>query len=289
MMMPTRRMLARGAIVFATAFAVPAAGWAQEAPASAKGFHSQIGLVAAGPDAAAPARLAGLVIRLDPGYKTYWRHPGESGLPPAFDWAGSTNVVAVEVLWPAPSRLEDAAGVSYGYQDGVVLPLRVTPHQAGEPVRLALKIDYGVCKDICIPGQARLALTLPAAGGGERPEVRAALARVPERQPLAAPGPLAVLALEPASIEGKPMVTVTVRTPEGPQPNLFVEAPDGWFFGPAVATRSPTADGKTASFLVEVAERPKDASGPLPLRLTLVAGGRAVETEVSLDSWRLPR
>ena len=65
------------------------------------------------------ARLAAVEIALDRGFKTYWRHPGEAGLPPAFDWSGSANLAAVEVLWPAPRRFQDAGGVSYGYEGGV--------------------------------------------------------------------------------------------------------------------------------------------------------------------------
>jgi DsbC/DsbD-like thiol-disulfide interchange protein len=209
-----------------------------------------------------------------------------------FDWAGSSNVAKVEVLWPAPSRLEDAGGVSYGYRESVVLPLRVTPRQAGEAVRLGLKLDYGVCKDICIPARAELAMSLPRSAA-ERAEVSEAVARVPSPQALGAAGDLSVVALAPVTVEGKPMISVAVRAPQGQAPELFVEAPDPWFLVPSGAVtpagRDGTPPGATGSFLIEIAERPKEASGPLDLRLTLVAGKRAVETAASLDSDRLAR
>lgn len=274
----------------ATALIWPATALA-EASAWVNGLHSRVQLVAAA-GGAQPARLAGLVIRLDPGFKTYWRHPGESGLPPAFDWSGSTNVAGVEVLWPAPARLADPDGVSYGYRDGVVLPLRVTPRDAGAPVRLALKLDYGVCRDICIPARAELAVKLPLGAPG-RSDVDAALARVPAQQPLGAPGKLSIVAIEPITADAKPMLRVDVRAPAGEKPDLFVEAPDPWFLAaagdmaPAAGTAIPS--GATGSFLVEIAERPKDSAGPLDLRLTLVSADRAIETAATLDSGRLPR
>ncbi len=136
------------------------ASHAQEASPWTEGHRSRVRLVAGGADGA--GQLAGVDISLDPGFKTYWRNPGEAGLPPAFDWAKSTNVGAIEVLWPAPSRSEDGGGVSYGYQGQVLFPVRIRAQDPGKPVGLALKIDYGVCKDICIPAQAELSLKLPA-------------------------------------------------------------------------------------------------------------------------------
>src|SRR5688572_3192220 len=94
---------------------------------------------------------AGLEITLAGGWKTYWRLPGESGVPPQFDWSRSTNLAAVTVGWPAPRRFHDAAGETIGYRDRVVLPLRVAPVDPQKPVGLALSLFYAVCKDICVP------------------------------------------------------------------------------------------------------------------------------------------
>src|SRR5687768_5032641 len=102
---------------------------------------------------------AGLAIDLDDGWKTYWRMPGESGVPPQFDWSGSKNLKAVTIGWPAPRRYSDAAGETIGYKDEVVFPLRIEPQHRGLPVELELRLFYAVCKDVCIPAEARLALT----------------------------------------------------------------------------------------------------------------------------------
>jgi DsbC/DsbD-like thiol-disulfide interchange protein len=258
---------------------------AGEASPWAEGHRSRVRLVAGGSEAGGVARLAGIEMALDAGFKTYWRTPGESGLPPAFDWSGSENLAKADVLWPAPSRFEDAGGVSYGYKDQVVLPVRAIAKDSSKPVRLRLRLDYGVCKDICIPAQATLALELPGGEAAHGAAIEKALARVPKPQPLGAPGDLSVLGLEPTRVAGKPALAVAVRAP--PDADLFVEGPDTWYLG-AKAMQAGTEPG-SGEFVVEVFDRPKDATGRLGLRLTLVAGGRAVEATASLDLSRLPR
>jgi DsbC/DsbD-like thiol-disulfide interchange protein len=259
---------------------------AQEASAWSEGHRSRVRLLAGGSDGA--SRLAGVQLALQPGFKTYWRTPGESGLPPTFDWSKSTNVTAVDVLWPAPTRSEDAGGVSYGYSDGVIFPLRVRPRDPGQPVTLALKIDYGVCKDICIPAQAELSLVLAKdAAPSTQGVIKEALARVPRPQPPGAGG-LSVLGAEPTTDGDKRGLTVTVRAPAPPR--LFVEAPDNWFLLPAAAPRH-VGTGAQAKYVfdVPVLERPRDATGAVELRFTVVAGTEAVETTISIDAARLPR
>ncbi|WP_114944920.1 protein-disulfide reductase DsbD domain-containing protein [Microvirga calopogonii] len=245
---------------------------------SAQGFHSRARLVSGGRQG--DAWLAGIEITLDPGFKTYWRNPGDSGLPPRFDWSGSENVADVEIRYPAPYRHEDAAGVSYVYGKRVVLPVIVKAKDRAKPVKLAMAAEYGVCKDICIPARADMSVDLTA-DGPDRSAIEAALTKVPRPQGLGAQSELSVLAVEPVTYD-KPTLSVTVRAPDGAKPSLFAEGPENWFF-----STSPPDD--TNRFTVTVEEKPKDASGPVPLRLTLVAGGRAIETEVSLDGNGQPR
>jgi DsbC/DsbD-like thiol-disulfide interchange protein len=216
------------------------------------------------------ARWAGLEIEMDPGYKTYWRHPGDSGIPAEFDWTGSRNVASVEIAWPAPGRFEDPFGAYYGYLDHVVLPLKVTPEDPTEPAVLSLSLFYGVCKEICIPATAEASLTLPPEPIASEVAIARALEAVPTPTPLGeTDGPLAVLAVEPA---GEDALGVRVRAPEGAI--LLAEGPDDrWFLAPGAA---PDAAGV---FTVEIAHAPKDAAGPVPVRLTLVAGEDAIEVE----------
>ena len=96
---------------------------------------------------------AGLEIRLAPGWKTYWRYPGDSGVPPVIDFSKSENVKSVIVSWPAPHRFTDDGGTSIGYKDGVLMPLQVVPQNPARPVTLRAAVDYAICERICIPGQ----------------------------------------------------------------------------------------------------------------------------------------
>jgi DsbC/DsbD-like thiol-disulfide interchange protein len=268
---------------------LPAASRAGENTAWIQGHHSRARLVFGGAMTAGSV-LAGIEIALDAGFKTYWRNPGESGLPPVFDWSRSENVAKAEVLWPAPTRLEDAGGVSYGYAGGVVLPVRVTLRDPGKPVRLALRLDYGVCKDICIPAHAELARVLSGRQAvDEHALIEEALARVPIAKPLGAEGSPSILKLAPAQ-GGADRLVVTARTPKGTAPRLFVEGPGDWFFADA-APENPVAEGEAerGEYVVKILERPRQAPDAIELRLTLVAGERAVETSARLDTATLAR
>src|SRR5438045_6108103 len=115
--------------------------------------HSAVRLLAGSRSGA--VLLGGIAFQIQPGWKTYWRMPGDSGVPPRFDFSKSDNVEAVTVLWPAPMKFEDGAGGhSLGYKDQLVLPLRIVAKRADTPVTLRADIDYAVCEKICIPVQA---------------------------------------------------------------------------------------------------------------------------------------
>ncbi|HEX2553999.1 MAG TPA: protein-disulfide reductase DsbD domain-containing protein [Microvirga sp.] len=265
-----------------TVFLAALIGPAAEASPQAQGLHSRVRLISGGQKDGRV--LAGVEIALDSGFKTYWRNPGESGLPPRFDWAGSQNAGAIDLLWPAPQRTEDAGGVSYTYADRVVFPVLVTPGNPKAPVRLQLALEYGVCKEICIPARADLALVLTVDAAGEG-LIRRALAQIPTPLPLGGEGALAILAAEPVSPSGdKPRIAVTVRAPDGSAPTLFAEVPDAWFV--STPAESEVIGPGLRRFVATVEERPKDGGGPLPLRLTLVAGSRAIESDTKVD---LPR
>src|SRR5208337_2592068 len=129
---------------------------------------------------AADDSLAGFEIRLAPGAITYWRDPGDAGVPPTFDFSGSDNVATVEPVFPAPKRIAESDGSeAFGYDGDVVFPLRVEPSDPAKPVTVALHVNYAVCEKICLPAQARLRLTLPRAASPYAGVVEAALAAAP--------------------------------------------------------------------------------------------------------------
>ena len=115
--------------------------------------HSAVRLLAGSRSGA--VLFGGIAIQLQPGWHTYWRTPGDSGVPPRFDFSKSDNVEAVTVLWPAPNKFDDGAGgTSFGYKQQVVLPLRIVAKNADKPVTLRADISYAVCDKLCIPVEA---------------------------------------------------------------------------------------------------------------------------------------
>jgi DsbC/DsbD-like thiol-disulfide interchange protein len=228
----------------------------------APGAKHEARLIAAGSD------LAGFEIRLAPGAITYWRDPGDSGLPPTFDFAGSDNVEAVEPEFPAPKRIREAdGGQASGYDGGVIFPLKVKPRDATKPVTLALQADFAVCEKVCLPAKARLTLTLPAAAASPyAAAIDAALAAVPRAVPPKDFGEL--------SPTGGESWRLCAPHQAGPPRDLFVEPPEGWWL-----TAAPTGDepGRDC-FTIALRDKPKDAALPVEMRLTLTGGAGPVET-----------
>lgn len=126
------------------------------------------------------SRLAGLHMSVSEGWKTYWRDPGEAGIPPFFDWSASHNVASVEVMWPRPEVFISFGMRTVGYSGDLVLPLRVTPEDASRPVSLALHARLGVCREICVIEDVELDQDIAA---DQRPighkQIRRAVAAVP--------------------------------------------------------------------------------------------------------------
>ncbi|EEE37276.1 hypothetical protein RKLH11_1112 [Rhodobacteraceae bacterium KLH11] len=119
-----------------------------------------------------------LRLTLADGWKTYWRAPGDAGIPPQFNWSGSSNVGDVAITWPAPLVFDQNGLQSIGYQDQLVLPVEITPRNPAKPVRLRGEMDLGVCKDVCVPGRLDFDHTLDA-NAGRNPTIAAALAQRP--------------------------------------------------------------------------------------------------------------
>jgi DsbC/DsbD-like thiol-disulfide interchange protein len=223
-----------------------------------------------------PTLLAGVQLRMSPDWKTYWRNPGDSGVPPSFDWSGSTNLKRAEVLFPAPHRFADGGGTAIGYDQEVLFPVRLTPEREGEPITLKLAFDYGLCKDLCIPNSVTLGLGLGAnAGKGDAALIETYLARVPKP---AARGILPEVKSVEAKFEGaRPELIVdTVFPPDATGGDLFIDAGD--VFIPVPTPLGPI-DGGTQRFAVVFAT-PSEAAAVKgkTLALTLVSDQGSTET-----------
>lgn len=125
--------------------------------------------------------MAGLEISLAPGWKTYWRAPGDAGVPPFFDWSGSRNLDTLDITWPTPHVFRQNGMRTIGYKERVVLPITVAPRKSGAPVQLSGTIDIGICRDVCVPVRIEIGEKLGGADEATRPDptIAAALAERP--------------------------------------------------------------------------------------------------------------
>jgi len=163
---------------FTIFFSPIAAAKAQEASPWHEGDFAKARLIASHKSAPSETEgpfYLGFQIQLPEGWKTYWRTPGSAGLAPQFNWDGSENVVAVEVLFPSPDRFEIFNLHTYGYHDEVIYPLLVTPAKPGAAITIRVKVNYLVCKDLCVPISDSFELYFPVAEGKAPLSVHAAL------------------------------------------------------------------------------------------------------------------
>ncbi len=218
---------------------------------------------------------AGIEITLKSGAHTYWRSPGDSGVPPTFDFAGSTNLKSADVKFPAPKRMEEAGMQIFGYEGAVVFPLQIAATDPGKPVAIALHLQYAACEKICMPAEARLSLTLDPrkADGANIARIEEFLQRVPKSyDTLGAPA----LKISPVAAEKKSW-RVAASPAGGDKEDLFAEAPDGWMFD--------TKRISAGLFEVTLAQKPADAAGKLPpVTLTVVTDKGAFEGVRHLDA-----
>jgi DsbC/DsbD-like thiol-disulfide interchange protein len=222
-------------------------------------------------------RRAGIEIRLAPGWKTYWRYPGDSGIPPRFDFSHSKNVKSVTVRYPAPHRLTDESGTSIGYKHGVVFPLDIVPQNAAQPVMLAVKADYAVCEKICIPAEGKAELNVTGRPGVQDGWLKQNDALVPVAAQI---GEGETLAVRSVTRENK-RILVDVAAPGAIE--LFAEGPAAdWALPvPAPVDGAPAGQQRFAFELEGLP--PNTRPGGATLMLTAVSGGKAIEVSYRLD------
>ena len=212
--------------------------------------------------------VAGLDIRLAPGWKTYWRAPGDAGIPPSFNWSGSKNIKSVRVQFPVPEVMDQNGVRSIGYHDGVTFPLWIEPHDAGAPIRLQGEIDIGVCEEICVPVTLRVSGHLPV--GGKR---QGALATTIGDQPQVITG----LRCDISPIEDGLRLTAQIalsRMSDNEVAIIETGNPEVWVSQPIVRRDGPTLKAEVE--MVAPSAQPF-ALARSEVRMTILAGGRAVE------------
>src|ERR1700686_1045413 len=274
---PAPAVLGVAASIFVSSLAIEARAqdaspWQREGPSAVRPLgESRSGAVL----------LAGIGFQLQPGWKTYWRTPGDSGVPPRFDFSKSENIEAVTVLWPAPTKFDDGAGGhSLGYQNQVVLPLRIVAKNADKPVMLRAEINYAVCEKLCIPVEASAELAIASVASTEDSALFAALDTVPKPANVGDPNPLTI---RDVKREGKSRVLVDVAVPDAREVNLFVEGPTPDWAPPVPKPLEHSPPGvKRFAFELEGLPPGTNPEGAA-LKLTLVGGDRSYEFNTNLD------
>jgi DsbC/DsbD-like thiol-disulfide interchange protein len=226
--------------------------------------------------AADGTHVAAVEIRLAPGWHTYWRMPGEAGMPPVLDWSRSRNLASVRHEWPRPILFESYGMQTIGYAGELVLPVVLTPERPGEPIEAALDLIFGVCDEICIPAEARLDVQLTP-GRPPRGKARIEAARADRPVTPQEAGVTAVTCGLDAGAHGPELVAdVTFASDQTPGKVLVIEpGRDGLRIGPAESRTS----GRIVSARAPV--RGGGAGGPAidrgALRLTVIGPNRAVD------------
>jgi DsbC/DsbD-like thiol-disulfide interchange protein len=270
-------------MLFGLAFAIPllAAATASAAIGDwADGTKARVRLVAAGiaPDGTVDGAIE---IALPPGWKTYWRDPGTAGIAPVFDFSGSVNFANPAIAFPVPERVDDGYSVTNVYEGGVVLPFRAAVAEPGKPAEIVASLQLGVCEEVCVPDAVTAHLAVGPATND--PVTDAILSEA--RAKLPGPPQPGVFAVDSIVREGgtdkRPVFRIAATVPTGATPEVFVEGPTDWAAYAPVAVE--TADGKATfdvKFSLLGAETPISGAG---IRVTLVAGTRAIEQTITLD------
>ncbi|OYU48651.1 MAG: hypothetical protein CFE31_09380 [Rhizobiales bacterium PAR1] len=222
--------------------------------------------------------IAGLEIRLAPGFKTYWRTAGDSGVPPMFDFSASSGVRNIEVHFPFPSVFDDGAGgKAWGYKEGVILPIlakRETPDYS-----IKLKLDFAVCGTMCIPLSGEITLdpikATPVSGHEAQALDLAMLALPTVEGPDAAP-PISILRTAPPD----PPIWA-LRIPYRGDARKFFAFPEAQGF---LEMTNAEADGDGFIKITLSGQAAPGSGGKFgPVRLTYGRPGAAFERMIDLD------
>lgn len=220
--------------------------------------------------------MAAIAINLAPGWKTYWRSPGDAGIPPVFTWDGSENLLSLGVAFPVPEVMDQNGIRSIGYSSDVVFPIRVVPDADGEDIRLNGTLNLGVCRDVCIPVEIAVTAVLPASATEPN---RAILASLDDRPMTRREGGVANVACEAEPIRDGLRLTASIDMPGLARKEVAVVE-----YGDRTVWVSEADTSRSGGRLTAIADLvPPDAAPFLmareAVRITILGGGKAVEID----------
>ncbi|MEX3007957.1 protein-disulfide reductase DsbD domain-containing protein [Hoeflea sp. TYP-13] len=219
-----------------------------------------------------------LDVELLPGWKTYWRDPGEAGVPPSFRVERSDNIASAEIHFPPPERIRDDYSVWAGYNYPVVFPITLQQATPGKSSVLEADVFLGICKSICIPFQTSFSLEIDPdkpANSFEKRLVKKAYRSLPEE-----PGNGFEIVESRVNDDGGTLVLSVATPQENDVGELFVTGPQGWRFDtPKLAGRK----NNVATYHVSASGISEtDTLSGKTVRIVVKAAGRSMETELDL-------
>lgn len=223
--------------------------------------------------------LAGVEIYLAPGWKTYWRVPGDAGVPAEFVWKNSNNLASAKVLWPAPKRYQDISGKSIGYKKHVVFPVRIKAKTGNQPVDVDLQLYYAVCSDICVPARARLALTLlPKPGADKSAQL---IARYVKKVPVKNATGVSLASASAKIVRGKPVLEVKLKGAANNKTDILIEGyEDAYFDAPKLVDQGN--DTRTFQLPIDGLQDVKKLKGQ-KLTITVLSGEIRLVGDVTVN------
>jgi suppressor for copper-sensitivity B len=233
------------------------------------------GVTAAGNDAVIPL---GLEVKLAKGWHTYWRSPGDAGLPPQLDWSRSqteaNNLQSASILYPTPHRESNYGMETIGYRDHVIFPIDATLRQAGKDLKAGVTIDLMTCSSVCLPNHFDLELALPA--GPANPSAEAPLLQQAREQLPSDPNESGIL-LKNVGSDGESLTFTIAARERIVQPDIFVENDKNIGFGAPEVVIDPSGFGADLK-VKPVDNLPAGVTlAKLPVTLTIVNGDRSTE------------
>lgn len=247
--------------------------------------HGAVRLIAGQANAGSGKKLdLGLQFRMKPGWKVYWRSPGDAGFPPQVSWIGSTNFAGATLAWPAPKRFSVLGLETLGYKDEVVFPIDASVFEAGKAVDLKARVRFLTCDDICVPYETNFELTLPAGpdlNTIESGTISAWRGKVPLTTAPAA------LKIERAELAGsgtdQALIVRISATDPLKKPDLYIEGPADYGFKKPVVQIASVGNEALMRIAVQPPKRPDAKLAGETVTLTLVDGDRAIERKLKLE------